>query len=102
MDSNDIQFTQLHKSKLYLKILGIPYIIKKTNISLNSSVVESIIKSTHIFENIYIASKLCIIKVLSKSDMFIIWIDIWNSQSGMSTKTLINCYFNVGSYIATV
>ena len=57
---------------------------------INSSVVESIIKSTHIFDNIYIVSKPCVIKVLPKSDVAIIWINIWNSQSGTSTKMLIN------------
>jgi len=43
---------------------------------INLSVVKSIIKSTHIFNNIYIVSKLCIIKVLPTLDMTIVWIDI--------------------------
>ena len=72
MNLNDVQSAQLSQSKLYLKILDILYIIKETNIPFNLNVVKSIIKSTHIFENIYIASKLCAIKVSPKLDMFII------------------------------
>lgn len=34
--------------------------------------------------------------------MSIIWIDIWNVQSNTKAKGLINRYFNVGSYIATI
>jgi len=43
-----------------------------------------------------------IIKASSKSDMVIIWFDIWDSQSGSSTKLLINYSFNFGRYIATI
>jgi len=69
---------------------------------INVRVVETIIKSTHIFNNIHIASKLHVIKVSPKLDITIVWIDIWDSQSSSSTKMLINCYFNVGSHIATM
>ena len=34
--------------------------------------------------------------------MSIIWIDIWDAQSDIKAKGLINRYFNVGSYIATI
>ena len=34
--------------------------------------------------------------------MSIIWIDIWDVQSGSKAKGLINQYFNVGKYIATI
>ena len=90
VDSNDIQSACLPQSKSYLKILDIFYLIESTNMPINSSVVESIIKSTHIFDNVHIVSKPCIIKVSPKSDMAIIWINIWDSQSGTSTKMLIN------------
>ena len=40
--------------------------------------------------------------MLSKLDMAIVWLDIWNVQSGNKVKYLINRYFNVGSYIATI
>ena len=34
--------------------------------------------------------------------MAIVWIDIWDAQSGAKAKGLINRCFNVGKYIATV
>ena len=40
--------------------------------------------------------------VSSKSDMLIIWIDIWDVQSGSKAKSLINRYFNIGRFIATI
>jgi len=62
VDLNNVQFTYLLQSKLYLKILDISYLIKSTNMPINLSVVESIIKSTHIFDNIHIVLKPYIIK----------------------------------------
>ena len=34
--------------------------------------------------------------------MAIVWIDIWDVQSGKNAKMLINRCFNVGNYIATI
>ena len=72
MDLNNIQEACLLQSKLYLKILGISYLLESTNISINSSVIKSIIKATHIFNNIKITSKPHVVKVSLKSDMAII------------------------------
>ena len=72
LNLNDIQSARLLQSKMYLKILSIPYIIKSINMTIDSSVVESIITSTYIFDNIHIALKPHIIKVSPKSDMSII------------------------------
>jgi len=102
VDTNNIQDAWLPQSKLYLKILSILYIKKGTDMPINSEVLETVIKSTHIFNNINIAPKPCIVKVSPKFDMVIVWIDIWNSQSGITAKTLINRYFNVSSYVITI
>ena len=64
--------------------------------------VEDIIKKNHIFDNVVLASKPQIIKVSPKSDMAIIWVNIWNIQSSSKAKGLINRYFNIGSYITIV
>jgi len=64
--------------------------------------VETIIKNNHIFNNIIIASRLKVIKISLKSDMAIIWLNIWDVQSGNKAKSLINWYFNIGSFIVTV
>jgi len=63
---------RLSQSKLYLKILGIPYFIEDTNIPILSNIVERVLQSTHIFNNMTLASKPKIIKALNKSDMVII------------------------------
>jgi len=92
--------------KSYLKILGIPYLIEGTNIlitiPITSSIVENIIKTTYIFNDMCLTSKPCVIKASPKSDMVVIWVDIWDTQSSAKAKGLINRCFNIGSYIATV
>ena len=65
-------------------------------------VVESIIKSTHIFNNIQVASKPYICKISSKLDITIVWIDIWDLQNGLLAKKIINRSFNVESFIMSV
>ena len=99
---NSINVSWLPQSKSYLKIIGISYLLENTNTPILTNVVESIIKSNHIFNNIIITLRPYIIKVSLKSDMAIIWLDIWDVQSGSNTKDLINRYFNVGSYIAII
>ena len=69
---------------------------------LSSSDVELIIKQNQIFDNITLMTKPRVIKAFSKSDMVIIWIDIWDIQSGAKAKGLINWCFNIGRYIVTV
>jgi len=63
---------------------------------------ETILKQNKIFDNINLVSKSRVIKVSPKSDMSIIWIDIWNVQSGKKAKGLINWCFNVSKYITTI
>jgi len=74
--------------------------MSKIPINLNS--IEQVIQSTYIFNNICLTSKLYIIKTSFKSDMAVVWINIWNSQSKMNTKGLINRLFNISLSITTV
>ena len=67
-----------------------------------SNVVKTILRNNHIFNNIFLASKLQIIKTLSKSDMVIVQLDIQDIQSGSNAKCLINRCFNIESYITTI
>jgi len=76
MNTKDIQSAWLLQSKSYLKILSISYLIEDTNTPINASVMETIIKTTHVFNNTCIVSKLRVVKVSPKSDMAIVWIDI--------------------------
>jgi len=48
LNFNNVQDTQLPQSKSYLKILGIPYLIKNINTPINLNVLEGIIKATHV------------------------------------------------------
>ena len=107
-NSNDvnalqIEELQLPKSKSYLKIIGILYYSHNNSQEhLTSNNIEMILKQNQIFNNILLASKPRVIKVSPKSDMSIVWIDIWDVQSGSNTKMLINWCFNVGKYIVTI
>ena len=57
IDFNDIAMPHFPQSKFYLKIIGISYLMKNTNMPISSSVVETILKNNHIFNNISLASK---------------------------------------------
>ena len=103
IDIVNVNISQLPQSKFYLKIIGIPYFpYDLSNEYLMPSEVKSIIKQNQIFDNIVLASKLCVIKVLPKSDMLIIWINIWDVQSRSKVKSLINRCFNVERFIVTI
>jgi len=103
INSLQVEDSKLPKSKSYLKIIGIlfyPHVNSQEK--LTSLDIETILKQNHIFDNISLMSKLRIIKVSPKSDMAIVWIDIWDVQSGQNAKLLINRCFNVGNNIATI
>jgi len=102
IEAEHMKSLRLPQSKLYLKIIGIPYLSEHTNSYIISNNVKKILKSNYIFNNVFLALKPRIIKVSPKSDMLIIWINIWNTQSGSKAKCLINRRFNVGSFIATI
>ena len=76
VDTNQVQSPQLPQSKLYLKIVSIPYLSKATNLHIISEEIKNILKNTHIFNDIILALKLRIIKVSLKSNMTIIWVNI--------------------------
>ena len=103
VNSLQVEEPWLPKSKSYLKIIGIPYYPHNNSQEcLSSNDIELVLKQNQIFDNILLASKSRIIKVSPKSDMAIVWIDIWDVQSGSSAKMLINRYFNIGKFIATI
>ena len=101
-NNESISSPRLPQSKSYLKIMGIPYFVDKSNIYISSKDIERILKNNHIFNDIILTSKPHIIKVSPKSDMAIIWIDIWNTQNSNNAKKIINRCFNIESVITTV
>jgi len=83
-NSNDINTLQVEEpclpmSKSYLKIIGITFFPHaNSQDKLMSNDIELILKQNHIFDNISLVSKPRVIKILPKSDMSIVWIDIWD------------------------
>ena len=103
INSLQVEDARLPKSKSYLKIIGIPfYPHPNSQEKLTPADIETILRQNHIFDNVSLVSKPRIIKVSLKSDIAIVWIDIWDVQSGHNAKMLINRCFNVSNYIATV
>ena len=102
IEADQVQSPRLPQSKSYLKIVSIPYLSETTNICITSDNIEKILKNNHIFNNVVLASKSRIIKVSSKLDMAIIWINIWDTQSSSKAKTLINRRFNIRRFITTI
>ena len=101
-NSDKMLLARLPQSKSYLKIVGISFISEKTNSRISLEEIEGILKNNHIFNNIVLVSKPRVIKVSPKSDMVIIWIDIWDIQMGQNARTIINWQFNIESYIAII
>ena len=90
----------LPKSKLFMKIIGLPYNSELRVVTFDF--IEGILKKMHLFKNVALASKPHVIKVFPKSDMAVVWVDIWDSQSGSSAKNIINCHFNIEQFITTI
>ena len=104
-DINELQVEEprLPQSKSYLKIIDILFFPNsKTQDHLNASDIENILKQNQIFDDIKLAFRPRVIKVSPKSDISIVWINIWDHQSSNKAKCLINWCFNVGRYIATI
>ena len=104
-DINELQVEEPHlpQSKSYFKIIGILFFPNgKSQECLNASNIETILEQNQIFDDIKLTSRPRVIKVSPKSDMSIVWIDIWDYQSGNKAKCLINRCFNIGRYIATI
>ena len=70
--ADQINSPRLPQSKLYLKIISIPYLSEVSNFHLLSDKVEIILKANHIFNNIVLALKPKVIKFSPKLDMSIV------------------------------
>ena len=92
----------LPQSKLFLKILDVPYWDSKTSLPITPAQVAEALSSSPLFEGVILASMSHIMKASPSSDMSVIWIDIWDSQKGSKGKTLINYSFNFRCHTATV
>ena len=53
-------------------------------------IIEGVLKDSYLFKDTTLASKPHIIKVSPKSDKAVVWVDIWDFQSGSCVKNIIN------------
>ena len=100
VNPDSIESPRLPKSKSYMKIIELPYSSELEVMS--PDIIEGILKDLHFFKDATLASKPCVIKVSPKLEKVVVWVDIWDSQSGSCAKNIINRRFNVGQFIATV
>ena len=100
INPDSIESPHLPKSKSYMKIIGLPYLSELGVMS--PDIIKGVLKDSHLFKDITLASKPCIIKASPKSDKAVVWMDIWDSQSSSCVKNIINQQFNIGRFIATV
>jgi len=85
---DSIESPRLPKSKLYIKIIELPYSSKLGVIS--PDIIEGVLKNSHLFKDTTLALKPHVIKASPKSDKAIVWVDIWDSQSSSYVKNIIN------------
>ena len=71
-NDNSIASPRLPQSKFYVKIIGIPYFVDKSNTYILSEDIKHILKNNHIFNDIVLVSKPIINKVSPKSDIAIV------------------------------
>ena len=72
VDMNDIMISRLSQSKSYFKILSILYFVEDINLPVTLDTIKSVIKSTHIFNNVVLAFRPWVIKASLKSDMAVV------------------------------
>ena len=88
VNPDSIESPHLPKSKSYMKIIGLPYSSELEVMSPN--IIESVLKDSHLFKDTTLASKPHVIKASPKLDKAVVWVDIWDSQSGSCVKNIIN------------
>ena len=100
VNPDSIKSPRLPKSKSYMKIIGLLYSSELGVMS--PDIIKDVLKDSHLFKDATLASKPYIIKASPKLDKAVVWVDIWDSQSGSCTKNIINRRFNVQQFIVTV
>jgi len=88
VNPDSIESPHLSKSKLYMKIIGLPYLSELG--VMTSDIIKGVLENSYLFKNTILASKPRIIKASPKSDKAVVWVDIWDSQSSSCAKNIIN------------
>ena len=77
VNPNSIKSSHLPKSKSYMKIIGLPYKIDQGVIT--PGFIKGVLKDIHLFKDVMLASKPHVVKASSKSNIVVVWMDIWDS-----------------------
>ena len=88
VNPDSIESPCLPKFKSYMKIIGLLYLSELG--VMTPDIIEGVLKDSYLFKDAILASKLCVIKASPKSDKAVVWVDIWDSQSGSCVKNIIN------------
>ena len=88
VNPDSIESPRLSESKSYMKIIRLPYSNKLEVMS--PDIIKGVLKDSHLFKDVTLASKPRVIKASPKSDKTVVWVDIWDSQSGSCVKNIIN------------
>ena len=72
VDLTEVLNSRLSQSKSYLRILEVSYFIEDTNLSILFDIINSVIKSTYIFDNIVLSLCSQVIKASPKSDITVV------------------------------
>ena len=72
IDLTEVLNSRLSQSKSYLRILEVSYFIEDTNLSILFDIINSVIKSTYIFDNIVLSLCSQVIKASPKSDITVV------------------------------
>jgi len=57
---------------------------------MSPDIIEGVLKDSHLFKDMTLASKPQVIKASPKSDKAVVWVDIWDFQSSSCAKNIIN------------
>ena len=77
INSDSIKGPYLPNFKSFMKIIRLPYNSKQEVLTLNF--IKGVLKETYLFKDIVLALKPCIIKAFPKSNMVMVWVNIWDS-----------------------
>jgi len=88
INPSSIETPRLPKSKSYMKIIRLP--LNSELGTITPDFIKNVLKEIHLFKDATLTSKPCVIKASPKSDKVVIWVDIWDSQSGSVAKNIIN------------
>jgi hypothetical protein len=88
------------QSKLYLKIVYIPFIMN--NVPITPEFVAEAMKCHELAENFILAGPPRIVRNTKDLDSCIVWFDLWDSQNGKRAVPLVNRQIIIRGWTSTI